>query len=165
VQAVRLRALVFIAVGFVTLARIHLAVAESPQENPQGRLAIVVVPFSEIDRGNLQNRTKVGRAVIEKLQASGRFRVIAPAEETVQIDAIPQFERWRGLGAGWLVVGRVSPMRDDRLQVQFRLWDMTGGAQVLGEMYAPRAEDLDRVAAIIADAIAERVLNSAPKVP
>ncbi|OZA55658.1 MAG: hypothetical protein B7X78_10525, partial [Sphingomonadales bacterium 39-62-4] len=65
--------------------------------------------------------------------------------------------RWRAINAQGLVTGRVARQSDGRLKVEFRLWDVFAGQQLLGQQYFTQPENWRRVSHIISDAIYERL--------
>jgi TolB protein len=92
------------------------------------------------------------------LKASGRLVLIESnglAEES--INAIPHFDRWRGIHADCLVTGNIARAPDQRVKVEFRLWDMVSGKQLLGAQYMLQPEDWPRVSHEIADAVLKRL--------
>jgi TolB protein len=80
---------------------------------------------------------------------------IAPSRK--KIDAVPQFDKWRGIPTGWLVTGHVTPAANQRIKVEFRLWNVIKGEQVLGQQYFLRPEDWRRVSHVIAEVILKRL--------
>ncbi len=66
-------------------------------------------------------------------------------------DQAPAMDRFRAMGAQYVVTGRVTA--GDGLQTQFRMFDTGSGAQVAGEQYSTDANNLRRVAHIVADAV------------
>jgi TolB protein len=104
-----------------------------------------------------QNIAKVIRADLDR---SGLFRPLDPKsfiEKLSNINAAPQFGSWRGINAQALVVGQVQAQPDGRLRVDFRLWDVFGESQMVGQQYFTTPDNWRRIAHIIADAIYERI--------
>ena len=100
-------------------------------------------------------------AVVESdLRNSGLFRPIAKAafiEKTSDPNALPRFEDWRVINAQALVNGRVSRQADGRLKAEFRLWDVFGAEQLIGQQFSTDPKHWRRVAHIIADSIYEKL--------
>lgn len=67
-------------------------------------------------------------------------------------DQAPAMDQFRALNAQYVVTGRVT-RTSDGLQTQFRMWDVSSGAQVAGEQYTTDANNVRRVAHIVADAV------------
>jgi TolB protein len=94
------------------------------------------------------------------LGRSGLFQVLNPAsfvDRIVDPNAMPNFQNWRAINAQALVSGGIGRAPDGRLQVDFRLWDVFGSAQLTGKQYFTTPENWRRIAHIIADDIYERL--------
>ncbi len=100
-------------------------------------------------------------AVVEAdLRNSGLFRPIEKAafiEKISDPNALPRFEDWRVINAQALVNGRVSRTSDGRLKAEFRLWDVFGAEQIIGQQFSTDPKHWRRVAHIIADLIYEKL--------
>ena len=110
--------------------------------------------------GNEEGANRVGRdlsAVISNdLERSGLFRPIdreAFIQALPSLDVQPRFADWRALAAQALVQGEVEAQANGQLRVAFRLWDVFGGQQMIGQAYVTQPSNWRRVAHIIADAI------------
>ncbi|MHB8886689.1 MAG: Tol-Pal system beta propeller repeat protein TolB [Methylovirgula sp.] len=68
-----------------------------------------------------------------------------------------QMASWKALNAQYVVTGRATHGPNGRLQTEFRLWDVTTGAQVAGQQYVTDPNNARRVAHIISDAIFTRI--------
>ncbi|MEO1198648.1 MAG: Tol-Pal system beta propeller repeat protein TolB [Pseudomonadota bacterium] len=102
--------------------------------------------------------------ISNNLQRSGLFAPVNPAafiERTTNFDDAPNFDNWRVINAEALVTGRVTPEPDGRIRVEFRLWDVFGGQQMLGQQYFTDPQNWRRVAHIISDAIYQRITGEA----
>lgn len=93
------------------------------------------------------------------LERSGLFDVAAReglVQTGIDVNVAPAFNVWQGAGTQALVVGR-GVVRDGRLSVEFRLWDVFGESQMLGLEFGSAEENWRRIAHKIADAIYERL--------
>jgi TolB protein len=102
----------------------------------------------------------VSQVITANLRRSGLFAPIDPAayiEKVVGVDAAPRFEDWRAINAQALVTGRLTRQGDGRFKVEFRLWDVFAGQQLVGQQYFSPADNWRRIAHIISDAIYERL--------
>ncbi|MBV6658990.1 MAG: Tol-Pal system protein TolB [Devosiaceae bacterium] len=100
------------------------------------------------------------QVISNNLQRSGLFRPVDPAsfiQQGLSVDAGPNFAEWRVINAQALVVGAVERQGDGRLRVDFRLWDVFGAEQMIGQQYFTTPENWRRVAHIISDAIYQRL--------
>jgi TolB protein len=108
--------------------------------------------------------TEAARAITQiiaaDLKRSGLFLPIDPAafiEKVTTTDATPRFADWRAINAQALVVGRITQQGDGRIKAEFRLWDVFGAMQLIGQQYFSTPDNFRRIAHIIADAIYERL--------
>jgi TolB protein len=136
-------------------AELHVTV---DQANPQP-LPIAIPDFAGAggDAGVAQNIAKVIRADLDR---SGLFRPLDPKsfiEKIVNINVQPEFGSWRTIQAQALVSGQVTAQPDGRLRVDFRLWDVFGGSQMIGRQYFTTPDNWRRIAHIIADAIYQQI--------
>lgn len=123
----------------------------------EGALPIAVVPFGW--QGSGQAPEAVGAIVAADLRRSGAF---APLPEE-RLPARPhsggeiRFDRWRGVGAENLVVGRLRRVEQGRFRVDFQLFDALGGGQLTGYSIEAGPAGLRRVAHQISDIIYEEL--------
>ncbi|OZA00433.1 MAG: Tol-Pal system beta propeller repeat protein TolB [Rhizobiales bacterium 17-65-6] len=110
--------------------------------------------------GEAEPGRAIAGVVTSDLKRSGLFAPIDPKSFTETItnpDLAPRFPDWRAINAQGLVTGRVARQSDGRLKVEFRLWDVFAGQQLLGQQYFTQPENWRRVSHIISDAIYERL--------
>lgn len=113
-------------------------------------LPIAITDFS----GDLGPQT--ASIITANLKNSGLFRPIESAafiEKIENHNAVPRFEDWRVINAQALVTGSVTKEADGRLKAEFRLWDVFGAEQIIGQQYFTNPNNSRRVAHIISDAI------------
>lgn len=96
------------------------------------------------------------------LERSGLFRPIdrrAFIQKPASLAAQPRFGDWRQIGAQAVLSGVVKPKPGDepQIEIEIRLWDVFGGAQMSGLRYTTRPDSWRRVAHIIADEVYKRV--------
>ena len=151
-------------IGLVTYARLQHASAESGAINDnRQRFSIAVPDFSDNSTSDGASWSTMAQTIASDLRVSGRFALIEsnlPIESNVpaegRVDALPHFDRWRGTDAKWLVIGRVKK-QDHRLLVEFHLWNVVKGKQVLGQQYVAGSEDMQRVPHVIAEEILKQL--------
>ena len=68
----------------------------------------------------------------------------------------PRFEDWRLIKAQALVTGKVT-VSDDKLRVEFRLWDVVAAKEMIALAFSTTPENWRRVAHIISDKIYQRL--------
>jgi TolB protein len=102
----------------------------------------------------------ISQIITNNLRRSGLFAPIDPAafiERITSVDAPPRFPDWQAIKAQALATGRVTRQPDGRLKVEFRLWDVPGGAQLAGQLYTVTPDQHRRIAHIISDQIYTRL--------
>ena len=68
----------------------------------------------------------------------------------------PRFEDWRLIKAQALVTGKLL-IKDNKLKVEFRLWDLTAAKEMLALSFTTTPTNWRRVAHIISDKVYERL--------
>lgn len=127
-------------------------------------IAIPEFPGRSAIPGNQPAMLKQGRdmatVVINDLDRSGLFRPL-PREAFIDTNPSaglrPRFADWRAINAQALVTGNVEQLRDGRIQVTFRLWDVFAQQQMIGVRYQTTPENWRQIAHRIADAIYKRL--------
>jgi TolB protein len=102
---------------------------------------------------------QISDIVSADLQRSGLFRSIPSGsfiERGLAVDATPNFASWKSINAQALVVGRVTPSAGN-LTVEFRLWDVLAGGQMIGRRFTTTQSNYRQLAHMIADAIYSRL--------
>ncbi|HEX3753687.1 MAG TPA: Tol-Pal system beta propeller repeat protein TolB [Rhizomicrobium sp.] len=129
------------------------------QGNPQP-LPIAIPDFLPGTPGDAQAGANIAGVVRADLERSGLFRSIDPkafVDHIININAAPNFANWRVINAQGLVTGETTMQPDGRLKVDFRLWDVYGQTQMIGEEYFTQPGNWRRIAHLISDAIYQRV--------
>jgi len=102
----------------------------------------------------------ISQIIAANLKRTEQFALIDQAlfiQKITNFDVQPRFPDWRAINVDALVTGRVTRQPDGRLQVAFRLWDVSANAQLTGQQYFSTPDNLRRIANIISDAIYERL--------
>jgi TolB protein len=118
------------------------------------------MPIAIPDFGGASPGANIANVVRADLQRSGLFRPLDPKsfiDQVPNINAQPNFSNWRVINAQGLVVGQASTQPDGRLRVDFRLWDVYGESQMLGQQFTATPDNWRRIAHLISDAIYERI--------
>lgn len=101
------------------------------------------------------------QVISDNLQRTGLFVVVNPRAYIQDPDSIhkdnPRFGEWRAINTNFLVSGFVSPSKDGRIRVEFRLWDVIGEKQLSGMAYTTTDKNWRRIAHIISDEIYKRI--------
>jgi TolB protein len=145
--------------GFVSCARLRRAVAEGGTSDGEPKRFSIVVPAAS-DRTDAGWRD-IAQGIASDLIASGRFLQIEadlshPDEANPNPYAPPPIERWRSTATEWLIIGRAT-RPDQRLKVEFRLWNVATGQQWLGQQYFTQPEQSQSVAHVCAQQILQRL--------
>ena len=152
----------FAALAAMFLAFAPPAMAQIAVDITQGNiqpLPIAVPAFVAIGNDNGAS-ARIAEVVRADLERSGLFRPLDPksfVDRITDINTVPGFANWRVINAQALVAGAVTVQPDGRLQVNFRLWDVTAGSQMMGMQYTSTPENWRRLAHMVADAVYERV--------
>ena len=143
----------------VTVALSFGASAQLRVDMTQGKiepLPVAVVDFFGTDTNADRLGRDVARVVAADLERSGLFRLIDPKafiQERQSLRLRPQFPAWRQINAQALVVGTAEVRPSGQLRVEFRLWDVFGGTQLVGLRSDTQPSNWRRIGHIIADAI------------
>ncbi len=102
---------------------------------------------------------KVSLIIEKNFKSTGLFNPLKK-EAFVQKPDIahlkPRFEDWRLITAQALVTGKLI-VKDEKLKVEFRLWDLTASKEILALAFTTTPSNWRRVAHIISDKIYERL--------
>jgi TolB protein len=138
------------------LAALQVDVTQGNQQP----LPIAIPDFLAGDPTQAQAGANIAQVVRADLERSGLFKPIDPkafVEHIANINVAPNFANWRVINAQGLVAGQVSLQPDGRLKVEFRLWDIFGESQMLGQQFFTQPENWRRVAHMVSDAIYSRI--------
>ena len=99
-------------------------------------------------------------AVIEKnFKSTGLFNPLNKDAFVQKPDIAhlkPRFEDWALIKAQALITGKVN-LEDDKLRVEFRLWDVLAGKEMLALAFTTVPKNWRRVGHIITDKVYERL--------
>ncbi len=118
----------------------------------EAALPIAIVPFGE---EGFSAPEDISAVIQNDLSRSGRFSplpesdLISSPHEKSEIN----FKDWRLLRSEGLLVGKVSSVDGETYQVQFQLFDVYKGEQLVGKRYQVPASGLRRLAHQIADQV------------
>ena len=131
-------------------------------------LPIAVSPLSidETSRKNFEKMLKkkdiganISTVVEKNLKTSGLFNPL-DKEAFLQAPDIanlkPRFEDWNLIKAQALITGKVSYI-DEKLRVEFRLWDVLAGKEMMALAFTTVPSNWRRVGHIITDKVYERL--------
>lgn len=127
-------------------------------------MPIAVTEFSA--PGDLRDEASTVRAIIESdLESSGLFRIIPRGAHVSQIadfNAVPSYADWRAIRAQALVTGQVQQGEGGRLVVQFRVFDIEGEQQIVGQQIVADRSDIRRIGHKVADGVYSPLTGEGP---
>ncbi|MGZ8362713.1 MAG: Tol-Pal system beta propeller repeat protein TolB [Caulobacteraceae bacterium] len=148
---------VLAAVAIAGLTATSTARAEIEVDVNQG--AVQPLPVAIPSFGGPQG-AEISRVIAANLERSGLFRPLNAAgfpASPASVNNEPLFDQWKPTGAQALINGSASTDADGRLRVDFRLWDVGGGQQLLGLQFTAPPDSWRRIAHKISDAVYERL--------
>jgi len=153
--------LFILLIGFLAACLSMPAQAQLEIDINKGNLDPVPIAIPDFIAGSSFERAfgqKVAEVIRTDLERSGLFRSLDPAsflETQTNIDYKPTFADWRVIKADALVSGRIRQESENRVLVEFRLWDVFAGQQLTGVRFATTPENWRRTAHKASDAIYE----------
>jgi TolB protein len=148
----------------ILIAAYTSASADSLLQRPVLRtylpVRIALVDFTAGDVSDAESAHAISQIIAFDLKESGQFAPINPTafvEKNVSVGETPQFADWRAINAQQLVVGRITRRSDGRTKIEFRLWDVPTGTQLLGQQYISTLDDLKRLGHLISGDIYQRL--------
>jgi TolB protein len=119
------------------------------------QIPITVLPLA--DEEKFQDR--ISQIVSADLARSGRFKIqeIGSVRPLPSEPAEVNYRYWKNRGSQTLVIGRVIPRQDGKVEVRFRMLDTAKEAQSVGYAYTIVAAQMRAIAHKIADTIYEKL--------
>ena len=106
---------------------------------------------------------KISEVIEVNFRRSGLFNTLKKDSFVQKPDIAhvkPRFEDWRLIKAQALVTGKVTVL-EDKLRVEFRLWDVVAAKEMIALAFSTTPENWRRVAHIISDKIYQRLTGEA----
>jgi TolB protein len=103
----------------------------------------------------------VAATVQADLERSGRFRPLPRTQQVDQPHAAAEVDTadWRMLKVDYVLVGKLAPMPDGRLEVRYELVSVASGERLLGTALPVDPKALKRASHRVADAVYEKILG------
>lgn len=122
-------------------------------QGSEGAQPIAIVPFEWTGKGTAPIR--ITDIIAADLQRSGQFIPLADKDLISQPHdgSNVNYQTWRALNVGYLVVGKIQELADGSFQVQFQLLDVYKGRQLAGYSIQSLNSGLRRTAHHISDII------------
>ncbi len=102
---------------------------------------------------------KISEIIENNFRSTGLFNPLAKDAFVQKPDIAhlkPRFEDWRLIKAQALVTGKIL-IKDEKLKVEFRLWDLTASKEMIALAFTTTPSNWRRVSHIISDKIYERL--------
>ena len=153
--------------GFMAIALPQNAYAELEIDITEGNVEPINIAIPKFISSHAQTEQiarDMAKVIAEDLERSGLFKALDPSsfiETQTDINYQPRFADWRLIKAKALVSGRIVRESDNRLKVEFRLWDIYGGSQLDGYRFATTPDNWRRIAHKISDSIYKRLTGEA----
>jgi TolB protein len=152
-----LAALAVLALALAAPHAAHAALEIEITSGVRDPVPIAVVPFSRADPqdGGLD----VAEVIQHDLEGSGRFkgltreRMPASANRAEEVSAAA----WKGAGADYVVVGRVTALEGGNLAIDFDLVNTLTGAKLASQRFAGAPSALRNAAHRVSDAIYQKI--------
>jgi len=136
----------------------HAALTIEITKGVEGAVPIAIVPFGWSAGPGLPPEN-ISAIIAGDLNRSGHFAslpdrdLVSHPTQAAQV----QFRNWRMVNVDYLVIGRIQPAAADRYDVQFQLFDVFRGKQVVGYSIPGPKADLRRIAHHISDIIYKEI--------
>jgi TolB protein len=149
-----------------TLAGVPAALAQLRVDITRGvvqPMPIAVSPLAGDSPADVQRGLQIAEVVQNDLDGSGLFKTIdrqAYIQSPNEMRTIPRFPDWRQINAQALVTGGVQGT-GGTMAVEFRLWDVFAGNQLVGMRYEGADAKWRQVAHKIADEVYKRMTGEA----
>lgn len=135
----------------------HAALTIEITRGMEGALPIAIVPFGW--SGGAAAPENLSAIIAADLSRSGRFAPLPDNELVAQPTDAGQvkFQNWRILNVDNLVIGKLGPNGTGSYTVEFYLFDVFRGTQLLGQSFTVPARELRRIAHHISDLVYEKL--------
>ena len=141
-----------VAASVPSLAQVQIDITRGRVEP----MPIAVTLFASSEEEGQELGRDIASVISNNLERSGLFRPISPdafIQTLTSLSVQPRFADWRALASQALVQGEVTLNPNGEMAVAFRLWDVFGAQQIIGQQYVTQPSNWRRVAHIISDAI------------
>jgi TolB protein len=122
-------------------------------------IPIAIVPFAHTTTGD--GGLDVAAIVQRDLEGSGRFRAMPRARMLTNPSRVEnvQLADWKADGNDYVAVGRVTPLPDGQLAVDFDLVNVLNGQRLTSQRFTAAPNALRNAAHRVSDAIYEKIVG------
>jgi TolB protein len=139
-----------------TPSRLHVDITQG-HLNP---MPVAAVDFLAASPATQQVGRDITQVIRDNLDRSSLFRAVAPAAFIERIQALnipPRFADWKIIDAQALVVGQVTALPQNRIRVEWKLWDVYAEQFLTGSTSGTTSDNWRRIAHRISDQIYEQL--------
>lgn len=152
------KALLILVLGLLPLAVARATLEIEITQGVNSAVPIAIVPFAWQLQGSMPSLDVAG-VISADLARSGRFKPITPKsmlEKPSEASAI-NFTNWRVLGVSDLVIGRIKPAGSGNLTIEFQLFNVYTGQQLMGYSVLSDAKQLRHAAHLVSNMIYQKL--------
>ena len=123
-------------------------------------LPIAIADFTDENGQSSETGRLISNVITNNLVSSGQFSALAPAAfiaPPTNPKVRPNFSDWTPFGIKALVTGSVINKDNNKIEVEYRLWDIIAETDMVGFRYTVEKDSWRRVAHIISDDTFERL--------
>ena len=102
----------------------------------------------------------INKVISNNLQRSGLFKILPSQiflDKSIGFNQTPTFSNWKLTTSQGLVHGRLSIKRNNKLILEFRLWDVYSEKQMVAQQLTTEVGNWRRIAHVISDIIYKRI--------
>ena len=122
-------------------------------------IPVAILEFNSNSKEALEISSNINQVISNNLERSGLFSVLPKKlffNLTIPFEEKPTFSDWKITTAQGLVHGKLK-IKNDKLDIQFRLWDVLSQKQMVAQKLTTEKDNWRRIAHVISDIIYKRI--------
>ena len=122
-------------------------------------IPVAILEFNSNSKEALEISSNINQVISNNLERSGLFSVLHKKlffNLTIPFEEKPTFSDWKITTAQGLVHGKLK-IKNDKLDIQFRLWDVLSQKQMVAQKLTTEKNNWRRIAHVISDIIYQRI--------
>ena len=122
-------------------------------------IPVAILEFNSNSKEALEISSNINQVISNNLERSGLFSVLPKKlffNLTIPFEEKPTFSDWKITTAQGLVHGKLK-IKNDKLDIQFRLWDVLSQKQMVAQKLTTEKNNWRRIAHVISDIIYQRI--------
>ena len=123
-------------------------------------LPIAIADFTGLEGQSSEIGRQISEVISNNLIGSGQFKAVESAAfiaPPTSPSVRPNFSDWTPLGIKALITGSIKELKENQVEIEFRLWDVISETDLIGLRLSVDSKSWRRVAHIISDEIFERL--------